>query len=474
MQPHELCALSAIRITALIRARALSARDVLQAHLQQIERLNPQVNAIVTLTAERAMADALACDELQASGAPLGVLHGLPMAHKDLLPTAGVRSTRGSPIFARDVPSNDALIVQRMKRAGGVTVGKTNTPEFGAGSHTFNAVFGATLNPWDTTKTCGGSSGGAAVALACGMVPIADGSDLGGSLRNPGNFNSVVGFRPTLGSVPAWPELRAWSGLSVLGPMARNVDDVALLLSVIAGPDALAPAARSAPPGAFSPLPERDFRRTRVAWSPDLGDLPVDVRVLDVLQRALPAVTRAGATIVEAGPDFSGADEAFKALRAYAMTDLAPLLRTHREHIKQTVIWNIEQGLALSAMDIGKAEAKRTELYHRMREFLTEHEFLLCPVNQVPPFDVGTEFPTHINGVQMQTYIDWMKSCWYITITGHPAISLPAGFTADGLPVGLQIVGRYGDDLGVLQFARALERELGVLGRMPPLVAALG
>lgn len=474
MQPHELCSLPATRLVTLIRARELSAREVLHAHLQQIERLNPRVNAIVTLTAERAMADALACDERQARDEDLGALHGLPMAHKDLLPTAGVRSTRGSPIFANEVPTIDALIVQRMKRAGGVTVGKTNTPEFGAGSHTFNAVFGATLNPWDTTKTCGGSSGGAAVALACGMVPIADGSDLGGSLRNPGNFNSVVGFRPTLGRVPAWPELRQWSGLSALGPMARNVDDVALLLSVIAGPDARTPAARNEPGGTFSPLPERDFSATRVAWSPDLGGLPVDVRVTEVLQRALKAVSRVGAEVVEACPDFTGADEAFKALRAYAMTDLAPLLTTQRAHMKQTVIWNIEQGLALSALDIGKAEVKRTALYQRMREFLVDHAFLLCPVNQVAPFDVGTEYPTEINGVPMHTYIDWMKSCWYITITGHPAVSLPAGFTDAGLPVGLQIVGRYGDDLGVLQFARSLERELGVVGRMPPLVAALG
>ena len=474
MQPHELCSLPATRIATLIRTQELSARDVLSAHLQQIERLNPRVNAIVTLTAERAMADALACDERQARGEPMGPLHGLPMAHKDLLPTAGVRSTRGSPIFADDVPKVDALIVQRMKRAGGVTLGKTNTPEFGAGSHTFNAVFGATLNPWDTSKTCGGSSGGAAVALACGMVPIADGSDLGGSLRNPGNFNSVVGFRPTLGRVPAWPELRQWSGLSVLGPMARNVDDVALLLSVIAGPDPLTPAARGEPGHVYSRLPERSFAGARVAWSPDLGGLPVDARVLEVLQRALPAVTRIGAEVVAACPDFSGADEAFKALRAYAMTDLAPLLATQRARMKQTVIWNIEQGLALSALDVGRAEVKRTELYQRMREFMREHEFLLCPVNQVPPFDVGIEYPTEINDVPMHTYIDWMKSCWYITITGHPAVSLPAGFTNEGLPVGLQIVGRYGDDLGVLQMARALERELAVVGRVPPLVAARG
>ncbi len=467
MRPDELCLLPASHLAALIRTGELSAREVLSAHLAQVERVNPRVNAIVTLTAERAATEALACDEAQARGQPLGPLHGLPMAHKDLLPTRGIRSTRGSPIFASEVPQVDALIVERMRAAGGVTMGKTNTPEFGAGSHTFNAVFGTTLNPWDTRKTCGGSSGGAAVALATGMVAIADGSDLGGSLRNPGNFNSIVGFRPTLGRVPSWPEVRAWSGLSTLGPMARNVDDVALLLSVIAGPDARAPTARNEAGSLFHPLRERDFAGARIAWSPDLGGLPVDPAVRAVLARALPLVTRLGVHVEAATPDFQGADEAFHALRAYAMTDLAPLLRTQRDRIKQTVIWNVEQGLALTAEDVGRAEAKRTELYHRMRVFLQDHEFLLCPVNQVPPFAIETEYPTEIDGTPMATYIDWMKSCWYITITGHPAISLPAGFTDDGLPVGLQIVGRHGDDLGVLQFARALERLLGVEGRAP-------
>ena len=472
MRDEDLCLLPAHRIAALVRSRECSARDVLQAHLAQVARVNPVLNAIVTLVPERAHAEALACDEAQARGEPLGPLHGLPMAHKDLLPTRGIRSTRGSPIFASEVPQVDALVVERMRRAGGVTLGKTNTPEFGAGSHTFNTVFGTTLNPWDTRRTCGGSSGGAAVALATGMVAVADGSDLGGSLRNPGNFNSIVGFRPTLGRVPNWPEARAWSGLSTNGPMGRNVDDVALLLSVLAGPDPRAPAAHSEPGSLFHPLPERDFAGTRVAWSPDLGGLPVDPAVRAVLARALPVVAQLGAHVDAAEPDFSGADEAFKALRAYAMTDLAPLLRTQRDRIKETVIWNIEQGLALTAEDIGRAEAKRTELYHRMRAFLAVHEFLLCPVNQVPPFPIETEYPTEIDGTPMATYIDWMKSCWYITVTGHPAISLPAGFTDDGLPVGLQVVGRYGDDLGVLQFARALERLLGVEGRAPPIARA--
>ena len=441
----------------------------MQAHLRQIERVNHIVNAIVTYAPEPALAAALAADERQAHGAPLGVLHGLPVAHKDLVETRGMRTTRGSPLFANWVPSVDALIVQRLRAAGAIAVGKTNTPEFGAGSHTFNAVFGATRNPWDLSRTCGGSSGGAAVALACGMVPIADGSDLGGSLRNPGNFNNVVGFRPTLGRVPAWPSARAWSGMSTLGPMARNVEDAALMLSVVAGADPRAPAALTDSPDRFRDPLERDFRGARLAWSPDLGGLPVDPRVGAVLATALPAFTGFGCSVEEAAPDFTHADDSFKALRAYAMTDLAPLLERQRDRIKATVAWNIEAGLRLTALDVGTAEARRTELYHRMRMFLETYEFLICPVNQVPPFPLTVEYPREIGAETMHTYIDWMKSCYFITVTGHPAISVPAGFTSDGLPVGVQIVGRFGDDFGVLQLAYAFQQATGFGKLRPPI-----
>ena len=479
MQPNELCFLSATELARRVRSKELSAREVTQAHVNQIERVNHKVNAIVTYAPEQALAAALAADERQANGAELGVLHGLPVAHKDLVETKGMRTTLGSPLFADWRPDFDALIVERLRQAGAITLGKTNTPEFGAGSHTFNTVFGATLNPWDVTKTCGGSSGGAAVTLACGMAPIADGSDLGGSLRNPGNFNNIVGFRPSLGRVPAWPNARAWSGMSTLGPMARSVADVALMLSVIARPDARAPAAMyegrhdaERDSGALFRAPlERDFTGARVAWSADLGCLPIDPRVARVLESALPAFAAIGCSMDAATPDFAGADATFKTLRAFAMTGRAALLATHREQIKATVIWNIEAGLKLSALDVGNAEAMRTQLYDRMRAFLDRYEFLICPVNQVPPFDVTTEYPVQIAGEAMHTYIDWMKSCYFITVTGHPAISVPAGFTTDGLPVGVQIVGRFGDDLGVLQLAHAFEQATRFGARRPPVVA---
>jgi amidase len=286
MSATELCFTPATELARLIRAKQVSAVEAMQAHLGQIERVNPQVNAIVTLLPERALEGARAADAALARGEPVGPLHGLPIAHKDLVPTAGIRTTWGSPIYADHVPEVDALIVQRLRAAGAITIGKTNTPEFGAGSQTFNAVFGETRNPYDLSKTCGGSSGGAGAALACGMLPIADGSDLGGSLRNPGNFNNVVGLRPSPGRVPAWPTPLPWQPFSVLGPMARTVADVALLLSAIAGPDDRHPISIAEPGVGFRQPLGRDFHGVRVAWAPALGGLPVDPRVTAVLEAA--------------------------------------------------------------------------------------------------------------------------------------------------------------------------------------------
>ncbi|OAI41172.1 amidase [bacterium SCGC AG-212-C10] len=453
-----------------MRTRELSARDVVAAHLAQIERVNPRVNAIVTLTAEQAMREAAAADDALARGTAVGPLHGLPVAHKDLHETKGVRTTFGSPIYAENVPERDALIVERLKTAGGISLGKTNTPEFGAGSQTFNPVFGATLNPWDTTKTCGGSSGGAAVALACGMTALADGSDVGGSLRNPANFNNVVGFRTSLGRVPVWPIASAWQTLNVAGPMARTVEDVALMLSAITGPDVRAPMAMRESGDQFRQSLQRNFRGTRIAWSADLGGLPLDTRVAAVLAGQRGAFVALGCEVTDTDPDFSGADAAFKALRASAMTSRAELLRTRRLQLKETVIWNIEEGLKLSAEDVVQAEAERTTIFHRFREFLGPYEFLVCPVNQVPPFDVTIEYPSAIAGTEMGTYIDWMKSCYFITMTGCPAISVPCGFTPEGLPVGVQIVGRFGDELGVLQLAFVFEQATRFGTRRPPVV----
>jgi amidase len=465
----DLCFASARRLARLMRARKLSATEVMRAFIAQIERVNPKVNAIVTFLPEQALKEAKAVDRKKYFFGPLA---GLPIAYKDLVATKGIRTTFGSLIYKDNVPAEDALIVERLKAAGAITLGKTNTPEFGAGSNTFNKVFGATRNPYDLTKTSGGSSGGAGAAVACGMLPFADGSDLAASLRNPGNYCNAVGFRPSPGRVPTYPAANAWDTQPVLGPIARTVEDAAFLLSAMAGPDPRAPVSIGEPGGIFARSLKRRFRKVRVAWTRDFGGLPVDPRVTSVLEKQRKVFDSLGCIVEEACPDFTGATEAFETLRAVSFAQrFAPLLKTHRALLKDTVIWNIEQGLALDGAKIGRAEGLRTELFHRMRRFLEKYEFLLAPVNQLPPFPVDTEYPTEIAGVKLGNYLDWMKSCYYVTITSHPAISVPAGFTPEGLPVGLQIVGRYRDDFGVLQLAHAFEQANEVWKRRPPLAA---
>ena len=467
----DLCFKTATELAGLIRSKELSARQVMEAHLQQIERVNPAVNAIVTLLPERAMQAAAAADEALARGKAVGPLHGLPVAHKDLVETKGIRTTYGSPLFTDFVPEVDALIVERLHGAGAITIGKTNTPEFGAGSQTFNEVFGAMHNPYDLTKTCGGSSGGAAVALACGMIPIADGSDMGGSLRNPANFCNVVGFRVSPGRVPSWPSALGWFSIPVKGPMARTVEDVALLLSAMAGPDARSPIAIAEPGERFRQSLDRDFGGVKIAWSQDLASFPVDARVTAVIDGQRHVFADLGCIVEEAEPDFSDADEIFKVWRAWSFAlSYGPLLEKHRDHFKETVIWNVEAGQRLTGPQLGQAEVKRTALYHRVREFMDTYEYLILPVSQVPPFDITQEYITEINGVQMETYIDWMKSCYFISTLGLPTISVPCGFTPQGLPVGVQIVGRHQDDFGVLQLARAFEKATQ-FGQQRPAVA---
>jgi amidase len=471
MSGPDVCFLTATEVARLIRAKEISAREVMVAHLDQVQRVNPKVNAVVTLVAEQALARAAEADEALARGADVVPLHGLPVAHKDMALTKGIRTTFGSPIFRDFVPDQDALIVERLRQAGAITIGKTNTPEFGAGSQTYNEVFGETLNPYETTKTCGGSSGGAAVALACGMVPLADGSDMGGSLRNPANFCNVVGFRPSPGRVPVHPARDAWATLDVQGPMARTVEDVALMLRAIAGPDPRSPIAINEPGDAFSRPLRRDLRGVRVAWSRDLGGLPVDPAVTAVIDAQRHVFESLGCAIDDAEPDFSDADEIFKTLRAWTFElTLGGLLKDHRHQMKETVVWNIEHGQRLTAHDLGRAQARRTALFHRVAAFMETYEFLVCPVNQVPPFPVEQRYVEEIAGVKMETYIDWMESCYYITAVGLPAISVPCGFTPDGLPVGVQIVGRHHDDFGVLQLAHAFEAATGFWQRRPPVV----
>ncbi|MCX7893281.1 MAG: amidase [Burkholderiales bacterium] len=469
----ELVGLDAADLARMIAAREVSALEVMDAHIARIERVNPAVNAIVTFDPEGARAGARAADAALARGAARGVLFGLPTAVKDLVPTAGMRTTMGSPVYRDHVPAVDALIVTRMKAAGAIVLGKTNTPEFGAGSQTFNAVFGATRNPYDLARTCGGSSGGAAVAVACGFVPVADGSDLAASLRNPASFCNVVGFRPTPGRVPNWPGTNAWDTLATLGPMARTVRDAALMMAAIAGPDARVPTSWPEAGEAFLAPLERSFRGVRVAWSPTLGGLPVERAVTAALEPARRTLADLGCVVEDADPDFSGAAEVFHALRAHRFAQShATLLDTHRGELKATVVWNIEAGLRLSALDVARAEARRTEIFERLVRFFERYAFLACPVSQTVPFPVEVEYPTEIEGERFTNYIDWMKSCYYVSVIAHPAVSVPAAFTPDGLPVGLQLVGRYRDDMGVLALAHAFEQATRAGSRRPPATLA--
>jgi len=465
------CFMSTVEMARLIRAKKLSAREALAEHLKQIERVNPKVNAIVTLVPEMAAAAAAKADEMQARKEPLGPLHGLPVAHKDLLETSGIRTTFGSPLYKDNIPTVDDIVVERIRRAGAITIGKTNTPEFGSGSQTFNKVFGATHNPYDLTKTCGGSSGGAAVALACGMTPVATGSDTGGSLRNPAAFCNVVGFRPSIGRVPNPNAAFAWSTLSTSGCLGRSVADLALALSTIAGPDSRAPLSINESGERFARPLDRSFKGVRVAWFKDLGGVPFDPRVRAVVDAHRKTFESLGCIVEQAEPDFSLAEIAFRVLRAWNSANVyGSRLREHPEAFKDTLAGEIEEGLRLTGMDLARAETAHGQLWRRFQAFLEEYEYFVLPTTQLPAFDVDTPYPTEIASVKFDNYIDWMKSCWYISATGNPAASVPGGFTPEGLPVGVQIVGRNKQDVSVLQMAHAFEQATG-FGKKRPAIA---
>jgi amidase len=467
-----LCFTSAVEMAKLIRGRKLSAREAVSEHLKQIERVNPRVNAIVTLVADQAMQAAARADEMQAHGDILGPLHGLPVAHKDLLETRGIRTTFGSPIYKDFIPDEDNLVVQRMQRAGAIVVGKTNTPEFGAGSQTFNSVFGATRNPYDLSKTCGGSSGGAAVALACGMVPVASGSDAGGSLRNPAAFCNIVGFRPSIGRVPNPKAGFGWSTLSTMGCLGRTVADLALSLSTIAGPDRETPLSIDEPGELFARPLERSFKGVRIAWFKDLGGLPFDPRVRSIVDAHRTTFESLGCIVEQAEPDFSPAEISFRTLRVWGdAANYGKLLQQHPDAFKKTLKEEIERGSRLTGDGLARAEVAHTLMWRRFQNFLEKYEYFVLPTTQLPPFDVNTPYPTEIAGVHFDNYIDWMKSCWYISATGNPASSVPAGFTPEGLPIGLQIVGRNKQDFAVLQLAHAFEQVTGFGKKHPPSIA---
>lgn len=471
----ELWASDAVTLAGLLRRREVSAREVTGAHIERIEAVNPVVNAIVTRTFEQAMAHATAADSALARGEAPGLLHGLPVAHKDLVDTCGVRTTYGSLAYADNVPQRDELLVTRMSGAGAISLGKTNTPEFGAGSHTVNQIFGVTRNPYDLSRSAGGSSGGAAAALAARMIALADGSDLGGSLRNPASFCNVVGLRPSPGRVPSWPVTDVADVLAVQGPMGRTVADTALLLAVLSGPDPRVPMALdTAPPPLTSPeqitaLIDRDVKGLAVAWSPDLG-LPVEPQVRAVLGPARQVLSDLGCRVEEASPDLTGADEVFRTWRAFRFaTSFGELLREHPEQVGPNVTWNTERGLELTVADLSRATTSHAVLAGRVSAFFGAYDVLACPATQVAAFDANLDWVHEIDGVPMRTYLDWMASAYLVSATGLPALSVPAGFTPSGLPVGLQLVGRRRAEWSLLALARAFENATGYGARRPPI-----
>ncbi len=460
----------ATEMIAAIKKKTLSPREIVEALLARVEKINPKVNAYCTVVPEMALEAAKKAEAEIRQGGKLGPLHGIPVSIKDLTLTAGIRTTFGSKIFEHHVPTEDALIVQRLKAAGAIVIGKTNTPEFGAGANTYNAVFGATRNPWKLSHTCGGSSGGAAVALACGLGPLATGSDLGGSLRIPASFCGVVGFRTSAGRVPIYPSFMGWDTLAVEGPMARTVGDTALMLSVIAGADDRSPISLPGDGREFLAAVEHpNIRGFKVAWSADLKVSPVDREIEAVAGAAAKRFTELGCTVEQAEPDFSRVREIIHVTRALRMVTLhAEKLEKWRDHMNPNLVWNIEKGFPLTAQQVGMAEKERTALYHRVRQFFERYDLLLTPTVAVPPFPVEMPYPQEINGKPINNYQEWLYLTYAITVTGLPAISVPCGWTAEGLPVGLQIVGRRLGEATVLRAAAAFEAIAPWQDKRPP------
>jgi amidase len=471
-------ALNGVQLSHAIHARAVSCREVMQACLAQVDRLNPQFNAIVSrVDTEHLLRHADECDAELAAGRSRGWMHGFPMAIKDLSATAGVLTTCGSPLLARHVPAQDDLMVQRMKAAGGILIGKTNTPEFGLGSHTYNPVFGATRNAWDPSRTAGGSSGGAAVALALHMLPVADGSDMMGSLRNPAGFNHVFGLRPSQGRVPAWPKPDHWvAQLGTEGPMGRCVEDVARLLMVQSGRDDRAPLSiRGGWPGGPLDLHPPDLSRIRIAWLGDLdGYLAIEPGILELCTDALQRLADGGCQVEGVAAPFAPATvwDTWLIWRSWL---IAGTLREYwlnpstRDKLKPEAQWEATQGERLTANDVLAASVARSRFYRQMLSLFERHDAIALPTAQVWPFAVETHWPRAINGRVMDTYHRWMEVVIYATLAGLPAISVPAGMGPDGLPMGLQLIGRPHAELALLQLARGYEVcSAGLLAARPP------
>jgi amidase len=463
----DLIRMTAREVLARLNAGDISHGEVLDALESRVAAVDGAVNALPTLCFDRARAHAA-----QIAARPVaerGVLGGLPVPIKDLEDVAGVRSTQGSPIYADHVPAASAWVVERIEGRGGVVYAKSNTPEFGAGASTFNEVFGRTHNPWNLSRSVAGSSGGAAAALASGQAWVAQGSDMGGSLRNPASFCGVVGLRPAPGRVPKGPGTEPFATLSVNGPMARNVGDVGLLLDAMAGPDPRDPRAQPDNSG-FRASAEAPIVPRRVAFSRNLGITPVDPEVAGICAAAARRFEAMGATVEEAHPDFTGAHEAFQTLRAISYaTGHAVEHAEHREMLKPDVIWNIEKGFRVTGEEVARAERLRARLVANLAGFFDTYDLLLAPATIVAPFPVGDRTVTTCDGQVFETYIDWLAIAFAVTLTSAPALSLPCGFTGDGLPVGLQMVGPLRSEGPLLSYAAALEAELGLdLGPIDP------
>ena len=470
---HDLARCSATDLLRLYRARKASPLEAMQAVLARIDAVNPQVNAVVTLARDSALWEARRATAALRRGATPPPLFGVPVAIKDVAPTRGLRTTYGSKLFADHVPDEDALVVERLRGAGALVVGKTNTPEFAFGPNTVNALFGATRNPWDLSRTAGGSSGGSAAALATGMCPLAHGSDLGGSLRGPAAFCGVVGFRTTPGLIPRYPSVRAWDTYSVDGPMARTIADTALMLAVMAGPDDRAPLSYDVDTREFlQAVRAPSVKGWRIAWSPDLGGLvTVDHEVAAIVERAVTAFRPLGARVEAACPDMSDVPEIVRLTRALLMVARhADKVAGHRAELQQGLVENTEQGLALSSRDVAQGELLRTRQWHRVREFLAARDVWITPTMAVPPFPVEHPHVLEVNGRPVGTAMQRSLLTYAFSVLGLPAISIPCGFTSAGLPVGMQIVGRRRAEAAVLRAAAAFETARPWAGHLPPVV----
>jgi amidase len=453
--------LAARALARLVREKQASPVDILEAHLAAIERANPAVNAIVTVALEQAREAARAAEAAVMRGEALGSLHGVPVGIKDITPTAGIRTTWGSALFADHVPAEDAEVVRRIKRAGGIVIGKTNTPEFAAGGNTVNRVFGATRNPWDPRLSASGSTGGGAAALAAAMIPLAEGTDFGGSVRTPAAFCGVVGLRTTAGLVARLPITLPWHDQSVTGPMARDVADCALFLDAMTGFSAVSPL--SVPPtwdSAYA-IVERaeNLRGIRLAYAPSIGPTGIEPEVARLCRDAAFALERHGASVEEVAFDLSDGRDAFITLRGEAMVGNHLARLEKLGELNPNLAGNVRLGLSVQILDIARAEHKRAEIWHRWRALFERFELLLTPTTPVLPFPVEQNYPPEIAGTKPESYMDWLAQTYLVSLAGLPAASVPAGPSASQLPVGLQIVGPRLSEPRILACAKFVERD---------------